>query len=339
MTHVNRQPSLEPDSDAPWDDAAMNEVDLPVVRGDEGQTNDTEAGEPAATLPHDQDATDEQESSSEQTHPGSQSTTRPRPTSIDALIRFVGVHKAFGRLKVLTGVDLDFEAGKTTVILGPSGTGKSVLLKHMVGLLRPDAGEVWFEDKRIDDMRDRDLVEVRKQFGFLFQMAALFDSMTVADNVCFPLVEHTKLSKPDRRDKAEQALKMVGLAGIGEKMPGELSGGQKKRVALARAVVLEPKVVLYDEPTTGLDPIRSDVINELILALNHNLGVTGVVVTHDIASARKVADRMVMLHGGKVIADGDADAFEQSDNERVRRFMNGEADVEDLDLIRGGFGH
>ncbi len=261
------------------------------------------------------------------------------PPVPEAVVRLVDVHKAFGPLKVLRGVSLDIQRGRTTVILGPSGTGKSVLLKHIVGLIKPDAGEVWFGGQRVDKLGENQLVSVRRRIGFLFQMGALFDSMNVAENICFPLVQHSDNSKEQRREKLEQVLRIVGLAGIGEKMPGDLSGGQKKRVALARAIVLEPEVVLYDEPTTGLDPIRGDVIDELILSLRKSMGITNIVVTHDMQSAMKIADRMVMLYDGKVVADGSPGDFAASDNDLVRRFIKGKADQEDLDLIRQGFGN
>lgn len=253
------------------------------------------------------------------------------------LVELKSVHKAFGSLVVLDGVDLSFERGKTTVVLGPSGTGKSVMLKHIVGLLRPDSGEVFFDGQRVDDQQERDLVPIRRRVGFLFQMGALFDSMTVGENVAFPLAELGELNLSQRQDKAETLLRQVGLPGIQHKMPGELSGGQRKRVALARAVALEPDLILYDEPTTGLDPIRADVINELIVALRDHTGVTSIVVTHDMVSADKVADRMVLLHEGKVFLDAEPDAFRASENPRVQRFIQGQADHEDLAAIRAGF--
>ncbi len=256
----------------------------------------------------------------------------------DAVLRLVDVHKAFGALKVLRGINLDIQRGRTTVILGPSGTGKSVLLKHIVGLIKPDVGEVWFQGKRIDELGEKQLVAVRKKIGFLFQMGALFDSMNVAENICFPLVQHSDIGRDQRQERLEKVLRIVGLEGIGEKMPGDLSGGQKKRVALARAIVLEPEVVLYDEPTTGLDPIRGDVINELILSLRKAMGITNVVVTHDMQSAMKIADRLVMLYDGKVVADGTPDDFINSEDDLVQRFIKGKADQQDLDLIRRGFG-
>lgn len=253
------------------------------------------------------------------------------------LTRVVNLHKAFGENKVLAGVDLEFMQGDTTVVLGPSGTGKSVLLKHIVGLLRPDQGEVYFHDQRVDQLKESELVAIRTRVGFLFQMGALFDSRTVYDNVEFPLVEHARMSKKERRDQAEKVLRMVGLPDVGQKMPGDLSGGQRKRVALARAIVLEPELMLYDEPTTGLDPITADLINELIVTLAEKLGVTSIAVTHDMASAKKIANRMVLLNDGKVIANALAAQFLVLDDDRVQRFIHGRADEEDLARIRDGF--
>ncbi|MDB5326227.1 MAG: putative transporter ATP-binding protein [Phycisphaerales bacterium] len=238
--------------------------------------------------------------------------------------------KRFGRNVVLRDVSLEIETGKTLVVLGPSGTGKSVLLKHIVGLLKPDRGEVWFEGQRIDNIKERDLAVVRENFGFLFQMGALFDSLTNLENVAFPLKEHTTLSAVEIAAKAQDCLAMVGLPEAGPKMPGEMSGGQRKRIALARAIAMGPKVILYDEPTTGLDPIRSDVINELILRLQAKLGVTSIVVTHDMNSAFKVADRIVMLHGGVLHFDGTAETIKQSTDPIVQRFIAGEAGDDEL---------
>lgn len=255
----------------------------------------------------------------------------------DAQVELVDVWKRFGPVEVLRGINLSFERGKTTVILGPSGTGKSVLLKHIVGLLKPDRGEVRLNGQRVNRMGAAELVEARKQVGFLFQMSALFDSMNVEDNVAFPLVEHTAMSGEQRAQRVAQVLDMVGLDGTQHKMPGDLSGGQRKRVALARAIVLEPSLLLYDEPTTGLDPIRADVINELIIALRRQLGITSIVVTHDMVSANKIADRMVLLYDGQVACDGTPETFARADNEMVQRFIHGQADHEDLEAIRRGF--
>jgi phospholipid/cholesterol/gamma-HCH transport system ATP-binding protein len=230
----------------------------------------------------------------------------------------------------LQGVGVELRAGETTVIIGESGAGKSVILKHIVGLLRPDRGAVYFHDRRIDTMSERHLAELRTRFGFLFQMGALFDSLSVRDNVAFALEEHGRYSRREVDQLVAAKLRMVGLDGLQEKRPAQLSGGQKKRVALARAIALGPEVVLYDEPTTGLDPVRADVINELIIKLKDELGVTGVVVTHDMASARKVGDRIIMLHEGRFIFDGGPDALVASGDDRVRRFVEGRASPQEL---------
>jgi phospholipid/cholesterol/gamma-HCH transport system ATP-binding protein len=240
------------------------------------------------------------------------------------------VSKRFGWLVVLDDVSLSIEAGKAIVIIGASGTGKSVLLKHIVGLLKPDKGEVWFDGQRIDELPERKLMDVRQRFGFLFQMGALFDSATVADNVGFPLVEHTHKAPEEIREIVQRKLALVGLPDVGKKMPAELSGGQKKRVALARAIALNPEVILYDEPTTGLDPIRSDVINELIIKLQRELQVTSIVVTHDMNSAFKIADRIVMLHEGHIIFDGTPEEIQKTDHPVVKRFVLGEASETEL---------
>jgi len=253
------------------------------------------------------------------------------------MVRLADLHKAFGALDVLRGVNLNFPRGKTTVILGPSGTGKSVLLKLIVGLLKPDRGAVYCNNHRIDTLSSGELVEARTEVGFLFQMGALFDSMSVEENVAFPLVEHTKMDPAQRRERVESVLAMVGLAETVDKMPGELSGGQRKRVALARAIVLQPCLVLYDEPTTGLDPIRADVINELILELGRHLGVTSIVVTHDVTSATKIADRMVLLYDGQIVCEGDPQTFRETDNQIVQRFLQGRAEDADLAAIQRGF--
>jgi phospholipid/cholesterol/gamma-HCH transport system ATP-binding protein len=251
-----------------------------------------------------------------------------------SLIELRHVSKRFGQLVVLDDLSLSIEAGKCIVVIGASGTGKSVLLKHIVGLLRPDRGEIWYDGRRIDDLPERALMDVRTDFGFLFQMSALFDSMNVQDNVAFPIVQHSDKPEAEVLSIARQKLALVGLRDIGKKMPAELSGGQKKRVALARAIALEPKVILYDEPTTGLDPIRADVINELILKLQRELKVTSIVVTHDMHSAFKVGDRIVMLHQGKIIFDGTPDEIKASTEPTVQRFVLGKADEEELASLR-----
>ena len=246
------------------------------------------------------------------------------------------VSKRFGDLVVLDGVDIKVMAGQTTVIIGESGVGKSVALKHTLALLRPDAGEVYFEGRRIDHLDERELVEVRKNFGFLFQMGALFDSMTAGQNVGFPLEEQGTCSAEEIKRIVSEKLRMVGLDGIQGKKPATLSGGQRKRVALARAIALNPKMILYDEPTTGLDPVRADVINELINKLKRELGITSLVVTHDMASVFRVADRILMLHDGKIRFDGSVEDIRNSTDPIVKRFVEGRAGGDDLDGLHGG---
>lgn len=250
-------------------------------------------------------------------------------------MRVVDLHKRFGKLRVLSGVSIDFPRGSTTVVLGPSGCGKSVLLKHLVVLERPTKGEVWFESTRIDQLSETALGPIRRRIGFLFQQSALFDSMTVFDNVAFPLREQRHDGASEIEGRVERVLRLVGLVEKAKQMPADLSGGQRKRIALARAIVLEPAVVLYDEPTTGLDPIRADIINELVLKLQSELGITGIVVTHDLHSAFKLADRLVLIHEGKVRLQGSADAFRETTDDMVRRFLAGEALPEELAEIRG----
>lgn len=249
--------------------------------------------------------------------------------STTPIVRVSNLHKAFGRQVVLDGVSVDIEAGKTTVVMGPSGCGKSVMLKHIVGLLKPDKGEVFFDGTRIDQFEEDALQPIRLQIGLVFQMGALFDSMTVMENIEFPLIEHTSLTPRQRRERIAEALETVDLAGVEAKLPSQLSGGQRKRVAIARALVIHPRVILFDEPTTGLDPIRSDGINELILKLQRRFGVTNIVVTHDLASARKIADRVIMLLGGKIVADGSYDSLASHPDVRVQHFLTGVYDKAD----------
>lgn len=251
------------------------------------------------------------------------------------IVRLVDIHKRFDDHIVLDGVNLDLAPGETTVIIGESGAGKSVILKHIVRLLKPDRGEVYFHTERIDQLPERRLSEIRHRFGFLFQLGALFDSLSVEDNVAFPLREHTILGKREIDEIVGQKLDMVGLQGIQKKWPSELSGGQKKRVALARSIALDPELILYDEPTTGLDPPRADEINELILKLKREMQVTSVVVTHDMASATKVADRIIMLYGGKFIFDGTPQSIRQTNDQRVRCFVDGRCADDVLESLHG----
>jgi len=239
------------------------------------------------------------------------------------MIQIEKLHKRFGAATVLDGVDLTIRTGESVVIIGQSGCGKSVLLKHIVALLRPETGRVIIDDTSIFDLSRYELMEFRKRVGVLFQSGALFDSMTVADNVGFCLKESIRL-KPDRiKEIVDEKLALVGLSDIGDKMPAEISGGMKKRVALARAIAAEPQILLYDEPTTGLDPITADVINELIVDVNKKLGVTSIAVTHDMASAYKIADRIVMLYQGTIVWDGSPAEIRATTDPVVKQFING----------------
>jgi len=237
-----------------------------------------------------------------------------------------GVSKSFGSQKVLEHLDLDIHRCETHVVLGPSGCGKSVLLKHITGLLSPDEGEILFEGEDITKFARKKLFQMRMHFGMLFQGAALFDSMTVGENVALPLKKHTAMNEKEIRRIVCEKLSLVGLTDVYDKYPAEMSGGMKKRIGLARAVVMNPKVVLYDEPTTGLDPIMADVINELICRLQRELDITSVVVTHDIHSAYKVGNHIAMLHGGSIIFNGTPDEVRGTTHPIVRQFIEGRAE-------------
>lgn len=255
----------------------------------------------------------------------------------DGLIVVRNLSKQFGKKLVLDNISLEVEKGATTVIIGPSGCGKTVLMKHMIVLERPTSGEVYFKGQRIDELNDRELAEVRTRYGFCFQMAALFDSLSIYENIIFPVRQHRKITNWKEIDElVKHRLAMVGMDGYQQYFPANLSGGQRKRVAFARAVALDPEVVLYDEPTTGLDPITSDVINELILKLQKEMNVTSVVVTHDMNSAYKIADRIIMLHNGKIIADGSAEHIRNHPHPVVQQFINGRIDEADLAALRLG---
>jgi phospholipid/cholesterol/gamma-HCH transport system ATP-binding protein len=253
----------------------------------------------------------------------------------NGIIVIKNLTRQFGKKVVLDSVSLTIEKGRTTVVIGPSGCGKTVLIKHFIGLLRPTSGEVYFKDQRIDNLSDSELNRIRTHFGFLFQGGALFDSLTVAGNIMFPIKQHHKITDwQEVQDVVKTKLTMVGLDGYQNYYPANLSGGQRKRVALARAIAMNPEVILYDEPTTGLDPIRADVINELILKLQRELGETTVVVTHDMKSAYKIADRIVMLHNGKIIADGDPDHIRNHPHPVVQQFITGQISPDDLAVLR-----
>ena len=236
------------------------------------------------------------------------------------------VWKSFDAKRVLRGVNLTVEPGETVVIIGQSGTGKSVLLKHIVGLLAPDRGAVLVDGINVGKLSHKKLFELRMRFGMVFQSSALFDSLTVSENVGFAMREHTDMSDDEITRICDEKLHMVGLDDIGEKVPAELSGGMKKRVGFARAIAMNPECVLYDEPTTGLDPIMADVINNLIIKLSSELKITSVVVTHDLASAYKVGHRIAMLHDGVVIFTGTPDEVRETDHAIVRQFIEGRAE-------------
>ena len=241
----------------------------------------------------------------------------------DHIIELRGVYKSFGAQAVLQGVDLAVPTGRTTVIIGRSGSGKSVMLKHMIGLIKPDRGQVLVAGEDLAAMDDHQLNRVRRRFGMLFQDAALFDSMTVFDNVAFPLREHTRLGKEEIRRIVRQKLELVGLKGVEDKMPNQLSGGMRKRVGLARAIALEPEIILFDEPTTGLDPPLADAINDLIIDTQRRLGVTAVVISHDIAGAYKVGHKIAMLYQGRIIAQGTPEQIQDCDDPVVQQFIHG----------------
>ena len=231
--------------------------------------------------------------------------------------------KSFNTHKVLDSLNLTIEKGTTCVIIGRSGCGKSVLLKHIVRVLLPDKGKIYIDGKDLDMLNEKELDKLRLRIGLVFQGGALFDSLTVGENVGFGLIEYTKTSKKELLERIEEALCLVGLSGIVNLMPAELSGGMKKRVALARAICVKPDIILYDEPTTGVDPITADSINELIKSLHDKLKVTSVVVTHDMKSAYRVGDRIAMLYQGKIIAEGAPEEIQNTQHPVVHQFING----------------
>jgi len=242
------------------------------------------------------------------------------------MIKLVDIYKSFNGQKVLDGLNLEIECGKITVVIGKSGGGKSVLLKHMIGLIIPDQGKVLVEGVDIGRLNDRQLNDVRKNFGMLFQNAALFDSMTVGENVAFPLRERTRLKQHEIDEIVEEKLLQVGLKNVTHKMPSELSGGMRKRVGLARAMALDPKIILFDEPVTGLDPITADAIDRLIIDMQKHTKATCVVISHDIDSIFKIAHTVAMLYHGKIIEIGTPDAVKSSENPALQQFIQGKAE-------------
>src|SRR6266852_3827652 len=248
-----------------------------------------------------------------------------RPTEAPDAIEFIDVHKSFGRNHVLRGLNMGLPEGQISMILGPSGTGKSVCIKHIVGLLYPDEGDVIVHGHSIPSLRDADLFELRKKFGVLFQDGALFGSMNLYDNVAFPLRQHTEKGEDEIAEIVNRRLREVGLAAAEEKMPNELSGGMRKRAGFARALVLEPDIVLFDEPDSGLDPVRTALLCELIKEVHAENGGCYVVITHDIMSARRVAEHISVLWKGRIVESGPAEELFASENPFVRQFLSGES--------------
>ena len=246
------------------------------------------------------------------------------------MIEVRDLKKSFGSHKVLDGVSFEIDEGDSVVIIGRSGCGKSVLLKHLIGLIRADSGEVIIDDDHLNTLDERRLLEVRRKFGMLFQSAALFDSLSVAENISFVLRRERKLSQKEINERVEEVLEMVELPGIQQKKPSELSGGMRKRVGLARAIIYKPEILLYDEPTTGLDPVVSDSIDQLIIRVRERLNITTVVVTHDTRSMRRVGQRILMMVNGKIYAAGTPEEIFSSQDPVVHRFVNGISDPKEL---------
>ena len=260
----------------------------------------------------------------------------PFPHQRLLVIQLKNVHKAFGPKQVLQGFTLDVPEGETMVIIGYSGTGKSVAIKHIVGLLEPDAGEVWVDGLRVDELPRRELYALRAKIGYVFQFAALFDSLTIGENVAMGLRKQGGLSEAEVQARVAEALDLVDLPGVAGRMPAELSGGMRKRVGIARAVALRPKYILYDEPTTGLDPVTSAVIDQLMVRMREKLGVTGIVITHDLRSAYTVGTRIAMLYEGRVRWEGTVDAIHDARDPVVRQFIEGRPTLDDEDVALPG---
>ncbi len=238
------------------------------------------------------------------------------------ILEMVGVHKSFGDQHVLRGIDLEIERGLTTVIIGGSGSGKSVLVKHLIGLLQPDRGQVLFHGRDIGAIGSKEFLSVRTRFGMLFQSGALFDSMSVYDNVAFPLREHrANLSREDEQQEVLGSLAALNLEGVEGKFPSELSGGMRKRVALARATILKPEIIIYDEPTTGLDPVMIKQVDDMIAETSQRLSITSVVISHDMASTFRIAHRVAMLHKGQIVAMGTPEEMRTCREPTVRNFI------------------
>jgi phospholipid/cholesterol/gamma-HCH transport system ATP-binding protein len=306
----------EPAIDEP---VAQDEVPAPVPTPSSAAERDREAAESRVSVVNESRSGDGDEEEY-QWHTGAQ-----RPHGSEDAIEFVDVHKAFGRNKILRGLNMGLPEGQISMILGPSGTGKSVCIKHMVGLLYPDEGDVLVHGLSVPNLQDDELFAMRKKFGVLFQDGALFGSMNLLDNVAFPLRQHTDKGEDEIMEIVNRRLTEVGLADAGDKMPNELSGGMRKRAGFARALVLDPDIVLFDEPDSGLDPVRTALLCELIQEIHEENGGAYVVITHDIMSARRVAEHISVLWKGRIVESGPAEELFNSDNAFVRQFLSGES--------------
>jgi phospholipid/cholesterol/gamma-HCH transport system ATP-binding protein len=309
------------ESDQPPEQPGEEETTTTWTRGEDGQPEEVTESADQATVTY-EPPSGGQDDDEYQWHTAK--TTRSETAETDA-VEFIDVKKAFGRNTVLNGLNLGIPEGQISMILGPSGTGKSVCIKHMVGLLYPDEGDVLVHGESVPNMRDDDLFEMRKKFGVLFQDGALFGSMNLLDNVAFPLRQHTDKGEDEIMEIVTRRLKEVGLGGAGDKMPNELSGGMRKRAGFARALVLDPQIVLFDEPDSGLDPVRTALLCELIKEIHEENGGAYVVITHDIMSARRVAEYIAILWKGRIVESGPASELFNSDNQFVRQFLSGEA--------------
>ena len=251
------------------------------------------------------------------------------------MIQVNGIHKSFGDNHVLRGLDLEVAKGESLVILGGSGSGKSVLLRHLVGLMVPDQGSIVVDSQDIHGLSRKELFRFRRRFGMSFQDGALFDSLSAFENVAFPIRRWERgIKEKALKERVRECLAMVGMPSVGDLMPSEMSGGMKRRIGFARAIALRPKILLFDEPTTGLDPIMTSVLNNVIKSLNEQLHTTTITITHDLSSARTIADRVAMLFQGKVILDAESGAFFQSENELVRQFVEGRPEGPATDGLR-----
>jgi phospholipid/cholesterol/gamma-HCH transport system ATP-binding protein len=299
----------------------------PIRREDMEAEQQSEGGATAATVKHEPEPQqDDRQDDRQKDDPEGEyqwHTGRQRPHGEEDAVEFVEVHKAFGKNKILRGLNMGIPNNKISMILGPSGTGKSVCIKHMVGLLYPDDGDVLVHGESVPNMADDDLFEMRKKFGVLFQDGALFGSMNLWDNVAFPLRQHTDKSEDEIGEIVNRRLREVGLEGAADKAPNELSGGMRKRAGFARALVLDPDVVLFDEPDSGLDPVRTALLCELIQEIHEENGGAYVVITHDIMSAKRVAEYIAVLWKGRIVESGPAEELFNSDNQFVRQFLSG----------------